>query len=75
MREMQNHRMVERMFDPSGAYLTNKCDMAALIAEFWTMMSPNGVTLEECSRYLDSLPIPPRVQAAFPFCGSIYLSP
>ena len=66
MREMRNCRMVQRMRDSSGAYLTNKCNMAALIAEFWTgVMSPNGVTLEECSRYLDSLPIPAKVHAAF----------
>ena len=67
MRETQNCRMMQRVRDSSSAYMTSKFDKAALIAEFSTgVMSFNGVTLDQCSRYLDSLPIPPKVCAAFP---------
>ena len=67
MREMQNYRMVQRMPDSSGAYLSNECNMAALIAEFWMgVMSPNKVPLDECSLYLNSPPIPLKVRATFP---------
>ena len=38
-----------------------------MLEEFWApIMSPTGVFEEECDRYLRSLPIPPRVQAALP---------
>ena len=47
--------------------MTNKCDMVAFIADFWTrVMTPNGVTLDECSCYLDSLLTASKVRAAFP---------
>ena len=59
--------MVQRMRDSSGNYATNKTDMARLLEEFWSpIMSPTGVSEEECNRYLRRLPIPPRVQAALP---------
>ena len=76
MHELQNRRMVQRMPGSSGAYLTNETNMAAFIAKFWTgVMSPNGVTLVECSRYLDSLPIPPKVSTAFPLLWKPFSEP
>ena len=67
MKEMQGRRMVQRMRDSSGNYVTNKRDMARLLEEFWSpFMSPTGVSEEECDHYLRSLPIPPGVQAALP---------
>ena len=67
MKEMQGRRMVQRMRDSTGNYVTNKRDMARLLEEYWSpIMSPTEVSEEECDRYLRSLPIPPRVQATLP---------
>ena len=67
MKEMQGRRLVQKMRDSSGNYVTNKTDMARLLEEFLSpIMSPTGVSGEECDRYLHSLPIRPRVLAALP---------
>ena len=67
MKEMQGRRMVQRMRDSSGNYVINKRDRARLLEVFWSpIMSPTGVSEEECDRYSRTLPIPLRVQAALP---------
>ena len=66
MREMQGQRMVQRMRDSSGNYVTNKRDMARLLEEFWSpIMSSTGVSEEEGDRCLRCLSTPPSKQAAF----------
>ena len=64
---MQQRRMVQRMRDATGSCVTGKKDIARLLEECWSpIMSPTEVTEEQCMQYLESLPIPQKVRAAFP---------
>ena len=67
MKEMEERRTVMRLRDSQGCYAQNREQMASMLQKLWEgVMLDNAVTEMECTRYLDSLPIPANVRRAAP---------
>ena len=65
MKEMEERRTVMRLRDPQCNYAQNREQMASMLQKFWEgVMLDNAVTAVDCTRYLESLPIPADVKSA-----------
>ena len=67
MKEMEERRTVMRLRDSQCHYAQNREQMASMLQKYWEgVMLDNAVTEVECTRYLESLPIPANVRMAAP---------
>ena len=67
MKEMEERRTVMRLRDSQGHYAQSREQMASMLQKFWDgVMLDNAVTVVDCTRYLESLPIPANVKRAAP---------
>ena len=67
MREKEERRTVMRLRDSQGNYAQNRDQMASMLQKFWEgVMLDKAATEAECTRYLESLPIPANVKRAAP---------
>ena len=67
MKEMEERRTVMRLRDSEGHYAQSREQMASMLQKFWEgVMLDNAVTQVDCTRYLESLPIPANVKRAAP---------
>ena len=67
MKEMEERRTVMRLRDSQGHYAQNREQMASMLQKFWEgVMLDNAVTEVDCTRHLQSLPIPANVKRAAP---------
>ena len=67
MKEMKERRTAMRMRDSQGNYAQNRDQMASMLQKFWEGVMPDkAVTEAECTKYLESLPIPANVKRAAP---------
>ena len=67
MKEMEERRTVIRLRDSQGNYAQNREQMASMLQKFREGVTlDNAVTEVDCTRYLESLPIPANVKRAAP---------
>ena len=67
MKQMEERRTVMRLRDSQGNYAQNRERMASMPQKFWEgVMLDNAVTEVDCTRYLESRPIPANVKRAAP---------